>query len=159
LRRPISSSSRHRCRRRAPARSCAASCARSPRTTSARSATPRRSPIRPWSTTSSPTGRTSAKPRPQRSSADAKRRTRGETQGSMQRLIFAAALLVSTALAAAAQLSASDELFTYYYKDPRPDRLVGFLTQYETRVPAEKWDPYPPVAGFFALVFQKHPQQ
>ena len=40
------------------ARSCAASCARLPRTSSAISATPRRSPIRPWSTTSSPTGRT-----------------------------------------------------------------------------------------------------
>ena len=49
--RPTRSSSRPACRRRAPARSCAASCARSPRTISARSATPRRSPIRRWSTT------------------------------------------------------------------------------------------------------------
>ena len=56
--RPISSSSRRACRRPAPARSCAASCARSPRTSSAISATPRRLPTRPWSTTSSPTGRT-----------------------------------------------------------------------------------------------------
>ena len=36
------------CPRPARARSCAASCARSPRTTSARWATPRRSPTRPW---------------------------------------------------------------------------------------------------------------
>ncbi len=57
--RPTSSSSRPACRRRAPARSCAASCARSPRTSRQISATPRRSPIRPWSTTSSATGRTS----------------------------------------------------------------------------------------------------
>ena len=57
--RPTSSSSRPACRRRAPARSCAASCARSPRTISALSATRRRSPIRPSSTTSSPTARTS----------------------------------------------------------------------------------------------------
>ena len=44
--RPTSSSSRPACRRRAPARSCAASCARSPRTTLAISATPARWPIR-----------------------------------------------------------------------------------------------------------------
>ena len=49
--RPTRSSSRPACRRRAPARSCAASCARSPRTISARSATPRRWPIRRSSTT------------------------------------------------------------------------------------------------------------
>ena len=39
------------CRRPARARSCGASCARSPRTSTARSATPRRSPIPPWSAT------------------------------------------------------------------------------------------------------------
>jgi acetyl-CoA synthetase len=43
------------CPRPARARSCAASCARSPRTSSARWATPRPSPTPPWSTTSSPT--------------------------------------------------------------------------------------------------------
>ncbi len=45
--RPISFSSRPACPRRARARSCAASCARSPRTISAISATPRRLPILP----------------------------------------------------------------------------------------------------------------
>ena len=44
------------CPRRARARSCAASCARSPRGTYRASATPVRSPIRRWSTISSPTG-------------------------------------------------------------------------------------------------------
>ncbi len=39
------------CPRRVPARSCAASCARSPRTSSAHSAIPRRWPTPPWSTT------------------------------------------------------------------------------------------------------------
>jgi acetyl-CoA synthetase len=48
---PTSSSGRRACPRRARARSCAASCARSPRTTSARWATPRRWPIRRWSRT------------------------------------------------------------------------------------------------------------
>ena len=47
--RPTSSSSRRGCPRRARARSCAASCARSPRTSSRTWATSRRSPIRPWS--------------------------------------------------------------------------------------------------------------
>ena len=51
-----SSSGRRACRRPAPARSCAASCARSPRTTTARSATPRPSPTPAWSRTSSATG-------------------------------------------------------------------------------------------------------
>ena len=47
--RPISSSSRPACPRPAPARSCGASCARSPKTSTARSATPRRSPTPAWS--------------------------------------------------------------------------------------------------------------
>ena len=49
---PTSSSGRRACPRPAPARSCAASCARSPRTTTAPSATPPPSPTRPSSTTS-----------------------------------------------------------------------------------------------------------
>ena len=57
--RPISFSSRPACPRRGQARSCAASCARSPRTTFPISAIFRRWPIPPWSTTSSKTGRTS----------------------------------------------------------------------------------------------------
>ena len=48
--RPTSSNSRPACPRPARARSCGASCARSRRTNLARSATPRRSPTRPWST-------------------------------------------------------------------------------------------------------------
>ncbi len=48
---PTSSSGRRACPRPARARSCAASCARSPRTTSARWATPRRWPIPRWSRT------------------------------------------------------------------------------------------------------------
>ncbi len=59
------------CRRRDPARSCAASCARSPRMNSAISATPRRWPIPRWSTISSTTARTRAR--------RARRRGRGET--------------------------------------------------------------------------------
>ena len=61
-RRPTRSSSRRACRKPAPARSCAASCARSPRTNPPASATPRRWPIPPWSTTSCRTGRTRRPP-------------------------------------------------------------------------------------------------
>ena len=43
------------------ARSCDASCARSPRTSTATSAIPRRSPTLPWWMTSSPTGRTESR--------------------------------------------------------------------------------------------------
>ncbi len=48
-RRPTRSSSPPLCPRPAPARSCAVSCARSRKARSTRSATPRRSPIHPWS--------------------------------------------------------------------------------------------------------------
>ena len=58
LPRPISFSLRRACRRRGRARSCGESCARSPRTRPAISAISRRSPIRPWSTTSSLIGKT-----------------------------------------------------------------------------------------------------
>ena len=55
-RRPTCCNGRPACRRRAPARSCAASSGRSPRTTTAASATPRPWPTPRWSTTSSRTG-------------------------------------------------------------------------------------------------------
>jgi len=48
----------------------------------------------------------------------------------------------------------SDRMTTFY-KDPRPERLVGFLEAYETS--HGHWNAYPPVAGFLAVVFQKHP--
>jgi acetyl-CoA synthetase len=55
---PTRSSFRPACPRRVPARSCAASCARSRKTISARSEIPRRWPTPPSSTISSRTGRT-----------------------------------------------------------------------------------------------------
>jgi hypothetical protein len=38
--------------------------------------------------------------------------------------------------------------------DPRPERLVGFLERYETGVRGA--EAFPPVAGFFAVVFRRH---
>jgi hypothetical protein len=52
--------------------------------------------------------------------------------------------------------SAQDELLTSFYKDPRPERLVGFFDQFDADHPA-KWDAYPAVAGFFAVVFREYP--
>ncbi len=49
------------------------------------------------------------------------------------------------------------ELLTYFYKDPRPERLVGFFEKFTSSTPPGKWDAYPPVAGFFAIVFRSHP--
>ena len=50
---------------------------------------------------------------------------------------------------------ASDsDLFAHFYSDPRPARLVGFLERLQTRAPT--WDAFPPVAGFFAIVFRSH---
>lgn len=49
-----------------------------------------------------------------------------------------------------------DELLMFFYKDPRPDRLVGFLEQFD-KTNAQKWDAYPPVAGFLTIVFRTHP--
>jgi len=54
--------------------------------------------------------------------------------------------------------SAQDELLTSFYKDPRPERLAGFFDQFDVQHPM-KWDAYPAVAGFFAVVFREHPDR
>ncbi len=51
------------------------------------------------------------------------------------------------------------ELFTFFYTDPRPERLVGFFERYENPPESRNWEAYPPVAGFFAVIFRKHPEQ
>jgi len=43
----------------------------------------------------------------------------------------------------------------YFYTDPRPVRLVGFLERYEKI--ARGWQPIPTVVGFLAVVFRQHP--
>jgi len=69
-------SSRRVCRKPAPARSCAASCARSPRTNREASATPRRWRTPPWSTIWCDTARTRRGRGPKRFEARRKRRSR-----------------------------------------------------------------------------------
>jgi hypothetical protein len=72
--------------------------------------------------------------------------------------ILACTLLVPIG-AAAQQMQAApgDTLLTTFYKDPRPERLVGFLDQLRAMPAAQSWEAYPPVAGFYAFVFRKFP--
>lgn len=42
----------------------------------------------------------------------------------------------------------------YFYTNPQPARLVGFLERYEKKAPG--WRSFPPVAGFLAIVFRQH---
>jgi len=51
--------------------------------------------------------------------------------------------------------ASDDDLFSHFYADPRPARLIGFLERYQKR--AQRWDAFPPVTGFFAIVFRRHP--
>jgi hypothetical protein len=48
-------------------------------------------------------------------------------------------------------------LLTFFYKDPRPERLIGFIEKYDAPPAERKWEAYPPAAGFFAFIFRKHP--
>src|SRR5260370_36746132 len=56
--------------------------------------------------------------------------------------------------ATTSQASIDHDLFTYFYNDPQTARLLGFLERNEKR--AQGWEPFPPVAGFFAVVFGRH---
>jgi hypothetical protein len=64
--------------------------------------------------------------------------------------ISACALLLAVGAAAQqpqAQAAPGDTLLTTFYKDPRPERLLGFFDQLHTM----------PVAGFYAFVFRRFP--
>jgi len=71
---------------------------------------------------------------------------------------FAAAtwpLVARAQQATAARPTADEDLFLHFYNDPQPARLVGFLDRYAKR--AQIWNAFPPVVGFFAIVFRQHP--
>jgi hypothetical protein len=61
--------------------------------------------------------------------------------------------------AAAQQPQGLEARFTYYYQDPRPERLVGFFDEYQKLPAAQQPGAYPPVAGFFAVIFRGHPER
>jgi hypothetical protein len=75
------------------------------------------------------------------------------------RLAFALILVLLALVPAAAQPAPArqkpGDLLTYFYKDPRPERLVGYFEAHEAAHP--NWNAYPPVAGFFAVIFRAHP--
>ena len=56
-------------------------------------------------------------------------------------------------------VESTEELLTFFYKDPRPERLVGFFERFESSPASGNWEAYPPMAGFFAAVFRAHPDQ
>ena len=49
------------------------------------------------------------------------------------------------------------DVVTYFYKDPRPERLIGFLGTLAESSAGDNWMAYPPIAGFLAVVFRAHP--
>jgi hypothetical protein len=48
-----------------------------------------------------------------------------------------------------------EDLLVSFYNDPRPDRLVGYLSTFGKT--SRNWDAYPALVGFFAVVFRTHP--
>jgi hypothetical protein len=48
-----------------------------------------------------------------------------------------------------------EDLLVSFYNDPRPDRLIGYLTTFGKTF--RNWDAYPALVGFFAVVFRTHP--
>jgi hypothetical protein len=71
---------------------------------------------------------------------------------------------VRTASSVAAQgasvlLEPPEQLLTFFYKDPRPERLAGFFERFESSPASTNWEAYPPMVGFFAAVFRAYPDQ
>jgi len=60
------------------------------------------------------------------------------------------------AMALAGRVVAQDsDPFTRYYANPKPDRLLGFLDRFQQ---GKDWNAFPPAAGFFAVIFRRHPE-
>jgi hypothetical protein len=85
---------------------------------------------------------------------------RGAPGGLLGRLVSTVWISILLLGSAAAQYYLSPgDLVLHFYKDPRPDRLVGFFDAYERELSSKNWEAYPPVVGFFAVVFRTHPDQ
>jgi hypothetical protein len=74
--------------------------------------------------------------------------------------ICACALLLPTGAAAQqvprAQAASGDPLLGTFYRDPRPERLVGFLDRLQASPTLESTS-YALIAGFYAAVFRRYP--
>ncbi|MBX9774022.1 MAG: hypothetical protein K2Y71_06375 [Xanthobacteraceae bacterium] len=75
--------------------------------------------------------------------------------GRLVSAVWISILLLSSASAQPPE--ASNDLVLYFYKDPRPSRLVGFFDAYEKPLSQRNWEAYPPIVGLFAVVFREHP--
>jgi hypothetical protein len=47
--------------------------------------------------------------------------------------------------------------FTYFYHNPQPERLVGFVERWQSDA-GGRWDAYPPLVVFLAVIFKNHPE-
>ena len=65
------------------------------------------------------------------------------------------AALPCRAQSAAPDAKATADVLTYFYTDPRPERLVGYFERYERA--SSGWASFPPGIGFYAVVFRGHP--
>ena len=72
----------------------------------------------------------------------------------MKILLLVLALLLPVLAPAAAQKASTSPL-TYFYLDPKPKKLEGFLDGFANR--PQDWAAYPPMVGFFAVVFRRFP--
>jgi len=79
------------------------------------------------------------------------------------RNIFIAIILVwgfvaqDTGFAQNEKLKWYQDRFTYFYRDPRPERLTGLVEKWQSDS-GGRWDAYPPLVGFLAIVFKDHPE-
>jgi hypothetical protein len=48
------------------------------------------------------------------------------------------------------------ELMTFFYRDPNPERLIGFLEKLDASN-SVNWEAYPPTVGFLAIIFRTYP--
>jgi hypothetical protein len=59
-------------------------------------------------------------------------------------------------LAQAPHAADPSDLSSNFYKDPRPERLRGWLQS--LKASPIGWQAYPPTAGLLSIVFAKHPE-
>jgi len=92
------------------------------------------------------------------------RGTASRLLGQLAAAVWISILFLSSVAAQQPEPSATEELLQFFYKDPRPERLTDLVDKYESALPASmpdsrRWEAYPPVIGFLAIVFRKHPDR
>lgn len=71
-------------------------------------------------------------------------------------VVSACPLAVGAAQEAPTNKSADEDVMMFFYRDPRPERLLGFLERFDKE--DYSWASHPPLAGFFGAVFGRHPE-